>query len=391
MSNNEQLLITNSNIVTPQGMIEGGWIHLHNGIIVNTGSEEATIPEVSPSATHINGKGSYILPGFIDIHVHGGAGLDFMNAGQEELQSITKFHAEHGTTGMLATSVTASREELTSLLKEAADFIRKPMPFAQLLGVHLEGPFISEKWSGAQNPSFIVQPQLEWLEEWVREFPDLIKIQTLAPEIPGAYAYIERLSHYGIVPACGHTDATFEQIKQAVKAGLKHAVHTFNAMTPLHHREPGTVGAVLTDDRIVSEIIADGEHVHPDVIRLLLRSKGSHNVILVTDAVSAAGMPDGQYQLGGLPVTVMNSVARLTDTGSLAGSTLTTLKSFTYMVKEVGVSIEEASRMASLNPARQIGLGDHYGSLEMNKRADVLILDAQLNLNQVIIGGRIIA
>lgn len=389
MSIVEHILITNSKIVTPQGIIEGGWIHLHNGIIASIGTPEASIPEIS-SAMHINGKGGYVLPGFIDVHVHGGAGLDFMNAGQEELRSITKFHAEHGTTGMLATSVTASRNELTSLLYQAAEFMQKPMPFAQLLGVHLEGPFISKQWSGAQNPNFIVPPQLEWLEEWVESFPDVIKIQTLAPEIPGAYAYIRQLSQYGIVPACGHTDATFVQMQQAVSNGLTHAVHTYNAMRPLHHREPGTVGAVLNDDRIVAEIIADGEHVHPDAIRLLLRSKGTHNVILVTDAVSAAGMPDGTYDLGGLPVIVNNGVARLRDSGSLAGSTLTTLRGFTYMVNEVGISVEEASRMASLNPARQIGLNHRYGSLEPNKRADILMLDEQLNLNQVIIGGQIV-
>ena len=224
----------------------------------------------------------------------------------------------------------------------------------------------------------------------VRAYPGLIRLQTLAPETEGACAYIERLVRHGIVAACGHTDAAYEQLRAAADHGLTHAVHTFNAMRPLHHREPGTVGAVLTDQRIMAEVIADGEHVHPAAIRLLLAAKGVDRVMLVTDAVAAAGMPDGAYELGGLPVVVERGIARLENGGSLAGSTLTMAQGFRYLAETVGVTLEEASRMASLNPARQLGIADDCGSLEPGKRADVLLFDDRLDLQRVLIGGRVI-
>ena len=230
-------------------------------------------------------------------------------------------------------------------------------------------------------------PQPEWLEDWVARFPGTIKIQTLAPESEGALAYIEQLAGHGIVPSCGHTDATYDQVVAAADHGLRHAVHTFNAMKPLHHREPGTVGAVLSDDRIVAEVIADGHHVHPAAIKLITRAKGSDNVILVTDAMAAAGMPDGDYDIGGLPVHMKCGVARLKEGDSLAGSTLTMIAAVRYLIREVGVPLEEASRMASGNPARQLGIDAVTGSIEAGKRADLVLLDDELEIRQVWIGG----
>lgn len=262
-----------------------------------------------------------------------------------------------------------------------------PMPYTQIVGVHLEGPFVNVKWKGAQNPAYILPPQPEWLEDWVRRFPGVIKIQTLAPESEGSLAYIKQLADNGIVPSCGHTDATYEQIIEAADHGLRHAVHTFNAMTPLHHRNPGTVGAVLTDDRITAEVIADGHHVHPAGIKLVTRAKGTHNVILVTDAMAAAGMPDGDYELGGLPVHMTCGVARLKASNNLAGSTLTMIGAVRYLVREVGVTLEEASRMASANPARQLGIDATTGSLEVGKAADFLQLSDSLELEAVWIRG----
>ncbi|MDG0810827.1 N-acetylglucosamine-6-phosphate deacetylase [Cohnella rhizosphaerae] len=385
-------LIANARIVTPGGVLDGGWIWLRNAEIAAIGGPSDPLPSAAASAERIDGDGGWALPGFVDVHVHGGAGHDFMDADESlaGIEAIARFHAKHGTTGMLATSLTASREELTAMIDRASRYMAGDMPFAQVLGVHLEGPFVSLKWKGAQNPDYIGPPQLDWLDEWAARYPGVLKLQTLAPELPGALDYIERLASHGIVPAAGHTDATYEQIVAAADRGLRHAVHTFNAMTPLHHRNPGTVGAVLTDDRISAEVIADGHHVHHAAIKVLSRSKGNGKVILVTDAMAAAGMPDGEgYELGGLPVVLTCGVARLKDGGNLAGSTLTMIGAFRHMVREVGIDIPAASAMASGNPARQLGLDGVTGSLEARKRADVLLLNEALELRAVWARGRL--
>ncbi|BBI35344.1 N-acetylglucosamine-6-phosphate deacetylase [Cohnella abietis] len=386
---NGEFQIVNASLITPSGVLTNAFIKISKGKIVEIGSSSDSVGNSSTQSPieTIDAKGNWIIPGFIDVHVHGGAGHDFMDANAEGIAAISKFHASNGTTSMLATTLTATREDLTAVVDRVSAFMSAPMPYAQIVGVHLEGPFVNVKWKGAQNPSYIVPPQPEWLEEWVTRFPGIIKIQTLAPESEGALDYIEKLAQNGIVPSCGHTDATYEQIIAAADHGLRHAVHTFNAMTPLHHRQPGTVGAVLTDDRITAEVIADGHHVHPAAIKLITRAKGAHNVILVTDAMSAAGMPDGEYELGGLPVHMTCGVARLKETNSLAGSTLTMISAVQYLVREVGVTLEEASRMASANPARQLGIDATTGSLEVGKAADFLMLDKSLELQSTWIGG----
>lgn len=383
-----QFLVTNAKVVTPAGIVNNGWIRVKDGIIEELGTVQNEKPPRLQNLETFDANEGWILPGFIDVHVHGGLGHDFMDADEVGLNAITKFHALHGTTSILATTLTASREELTGVLERVSKYMSGVMPYSQVLGVHFEGPFINEHWKGAQNPAYIVSPQVEWLEEWVKQYPGILKIQTLAPESEGALHYIEKLAKNGIVPSCGHTDATYDQIVAAADRGLRHAVHTFNAMSALHHRAPGTVGAVLTDDRIVAEVIADGHHVHPACIKLITSAKGAHNVILVTDAMSAAGMPDDDYELGGLPVVMSCGVARLKDTGNLAGSTLSMISAVRYLVQKVGVSLVDASRMASTNPARQLGIDHLTGALEAGKAADFLILNHSLELQHIWIGGR---
>jgi N-acetylglucosamine-6-phosphate deacetylase len=377
--------VVNAKIITPAGVLENGSLRVKDGIIIEISD---TTLESNLVISSLDAKGNWLMPGFIDVHVHGGAGHDFMDANEEGLAAITKFHAAHGTTSMLATTLTASRDDLTAIIDRVSRFMAKPMPFAQIIGVHLEGPFINVKWKGAQNPAYILPPQPEWLEDWVTRFPGIIKLQTLAPESEGALDYIEKLAFHGIVASCGHTDATYEQIVAAADRGLRHAVHTYNAMKPLHHREPGTVGAVLTDNRITAEVIADGHHVHPAGIKLLTSAKGTDNVILVTDAMAAAGMPDGDYEIGGLPVSMSCGVARLKEAGNLAGSTLDMISAVRYLVREIGVSLEEASRMASANPARQLGIESITGTLEVGKAADFLLVNPSLELLGTWGGGR---
>lgn len=381
-------LIHNAEVVTPKGVLSGGWILLsEQGRIERLGDSTVPLP-TDAVESWINAAGGWLLPGFIDIHVHGGFGHDFMDAERDGLDAITRFHASHGTTTMLATTVTASKEAIDLVLQRVAAYRTDEMPYAQLIGVHLEGPFISVKWPGAQNPAFIVPPSPAWLEEWTSRYPGLVRMQTLAPETDGALEYIRALVQHGIVAACGHTDALYAQVEAAVDRGLSHAVHTFNAMRGLHHREPGTVGAVLTDERITAEVIADGHHVHAAGIRLLARAKGDSGLVLITDAIAAAGLGDGDYSLGGLDVVVRSGVARLKQGDSLAGSTLTMDAALRFAVREAGLSVPAASRMASGNPARVLGLSDVTGELAVGKQADVLLLSRELELERVWIRGK---
>lgn len=380
--------IHNVNLVLENEVVKGS-VHVANGRIKSVlveGSED--VLGLPYDAKSIDGKGGWLLPGFIDVHVHGGFGGDFMNADRKSYDRITQFHASQGTTGMLATTMTASKDAIDAVLDAVQSYRDNGMPYASLLGVHLEGPFISEKWPGAQNPAFIRDPQLDWLKEWHERYPGIVKLLTLAPEKNGAKETIKWMAEHGIVAAAGHTDANYEDVTTAADAGLSHAVHTYNAMRGLHHREPGTLGAVLTDDRIYAEIIADGEHVHPAAIALLLAAKPLDRVIIVTDAIEAAGMPDGEYELGGLAVVVHNGTARLREGNALAGSSLTMIRAFRYMLKNTKLTIQEVSQLASGNPARELGIYEWTGSIAAGKQADLVLADADLNVARTWVQGR---
>lgn len=376
-------------VLTPDGVIENGVIAVSEGLIRYAG-EAAWLPE--PYARWTTGEPGHnglLIPGFVDVHVHGGAGFDFMYSTSDSLDTITRFHASQGTTSMLATTMTAAKADIDRVLSEVNAYRAGGMPYAQLAGVHLEGPFISPKWSGAQNPEHIVPANISWLEDWEALYPGMIRQVTLAPEREGALEAILWLRKHGITAALGHTDALFEEVIVAADAGLNQAVHMFNAMTPLHHRKPGTAGAVLYDPRIRAEIIADGIHVHPAALSVLARLKTSHNLLLITDAMSATGLSDGEYAIGDLPVIVSGGIATLKENPeALAGSTLTMIRGFRYLVQEIGLSLLEASRAASLTPAMSLGMQRSIGSLEAGKRADILRLDGELNLSGVWIGGR---
>ncbi|MEX2460434.1 MAG: N-acetylglucosamine-6-phosphate deacetylase [Paenibacillaceae bacterium] len=397
-------LIKNGKVVVQDGsVIEQGALLVYEGKIAWVGSENELKRieqhdagwkfkqdkiKCSDIEQTIDAQGGWVLPGFIDVHVHGGFGADFMDASLEALNTITGFHSKNGTTAMLATTMTASHEEISAVLSVVDEYMQGDMPYAQLLGVHLEGPFISPKFPGAQNPAFITLPQITWLESWVREHPDVIRLLTLAPEQEGALPLISWLKGQGITVACGHTDASYEQIEAAVEHGLQHAVHTFNAMRVLHHREPGTVGAVLSDDRIYAEIIADGHHVHSACIQLLSKAKPKDKLLLVTDAMCATGLNEGIYKLGGLKVIVKDGVARLLEGDSLAGSTLTMIDAFRFCVEKIGLPIPQVSQMASGTPAATLGFADHMGSIAEGKQADLLLVSPELQLQTVWVKGK---
>lgn len=379
-------------VLTPSGLVEQGVLAVSSGVIQYAG-EAAWLPEAYahwPAGCTENS--GLLIPGFVDVHVHGGAGYDFMYSDSDSLEAITRFHASQGTTTMLATTMTAAKADIDRVLAEVNAYRAAEMPYAQLAGVHLEGPFISPKWPGAQNPGHIVPANLEWLETWEQQYPGLIRQVTLAPEREGALEAISWLRKHGITAALGHTDATFEEVTAAADAGLNQAVHMFNAMTPLHHRKPGAAGAVMFDERIRTEVIADGIHVHPAAIGIVARLKKNANLLLITDAMSATGLDDGEYTIGDLPVLVNGGIATLKDNPeALAGSTLTMIRGFRFLIQEVGLSLEEASRAASLTPAVSLGLQRTIGSLEAGKRGDILLLDESLNLSGVWINGRKVA
>jgi N-acetylglucosamine-6-phosphate deacetylase len=378
-------------VLTPYGLIDNGVIAISGATICYAGDIQS-LPDAHTEWIPVAKEpGGLLIPGFVDVHVHGGAGHDFMDSSRETLDHITQFHSSQGTTTMLATTMTAPKDDIENVLREVNAYRSEGagMPYAQLAGVHLEGPFISPNWPGAQNAQHIVLPNVSWLEDWEKQYPGLIRQVTLAPEREGALEVISWLRDKGITAALGHTDATYEQVMSAVEAGLTQAVHTFNAMTPLHHRKPGVAGAVMSDSRIAAEIIADGVHVHPAVISILARLKSSANLILITDAMSAAGLGDGEYTLGDQPVIVSEGIATLkSNEGALAGSTLTMIRGFRYLISEVGLSLQEASQVASLNPAISLGLDQQIGTLESGKQADILLLDSSYNLRCVWVKGR---
>lgn len=386
----ERTVIKGASVVTEEAVLEDGVVSFSGDRIEFAGTREAfaASPVSAEPATVLEAAGGYMVPGFIDLHVHGGHGSDFMDAHADAYDNITLHHARNGTTTILATTVTASRESIGQVLEAAWAYRNGPMPGAKLGGVHLEGPFISPKWPGAQNPAHIAPPNKDWLEAWETQYPGLIRVVTLAPEREGALEVIHWLASKGIVPSAGHTDATYDEVITAADHGLRHAVHTFNAMKGLHHREPGTVGAVMSDSRIMAEVIADGHHVHHACIRMLAHAKGPDGLVLVTDAMSACGLPPGDYKLGGLDVAVDGGVARLKEGGNLAGSTLTMLGAFRHAVTRAGFSIRDASKAASGNPARELGIHGDTGSIASGKKADLLLLDAELALAGVWVEGR---
>ncbi|MEM1759735.1 MAG: N-acetylglucosamine-6-phosphate deacetylase [Thermofilaceae archaeon] len=325
----------------------------------------------------------YVAPGFIDLQVNGGAGGNFNDATLDEVIKIIEFHLSHGTTSLIATFITAPVE----ILRGAIEKIRA-LRHPALCGAHLEGPFISSKLKGAHNPDYVLPVSLTVFEDLVGTQQNFIRIVTFAPELLGADALLSAIVKIGSIPSLGHSDATYDQTLSALRNGARLFTHLGNAMSGLHHREPGAVGAALDSDAYV-ELICDGVHLHPAFVRLVARVKGYDRICLVTDAISAAGLPDGHYSLGGLSVLVRDGVARLPD-GTLAGSTLTLDRAVKNFLEFTGCSLPEAVRCATLNPARLLGIDDRKGSLAVGKDADLVIFDENFTVHYTILGGKIV-
>lgn len=331
-----------------------------------------------------------VLPAFIDTHVHGAGGADAMDGSREALSVIAETLAKEGTASFLATTMTQSPENIVRALSAVKDYMAAaPDTGAKILGVHLEGPFIAEKFKGAQPLEYVAAPDIKVFEKYNEAAGGAIKIVTMAPETEGAEDFIKYLAKNHIIASIGHTAAKYADVERAVAAGAKNVTHTYNAQSPLHHRDIGVVGSALLIDGLQTEIIADTIHVSVPALKLLVKNKPADKVTLITDAMRAKGMPDGESELGGQKVFVKNGEARLAD-GTLAGSVLRMNAAVKNMVLKAGVPFERAVDFASLNPAKELGIADKKGSIAPGKDADFTVLDGEFNVLMTIRAGKII-
>jgi N-acetylglucosamine-6-phosphate deacetylase len=357
----------NGRIVTPAGVVEGS-LTIEDGRIAAIRKGKITDEQ-------------WIIPGFVDIHTHGGGGHTFTTGDAQAARSAAGFHREHGTTTLLASLVSSPLD----LMRDATAAYRPLVEEGVLAGLHFEGPYLAEIRCGAQNPAYLRDPSSEEIAELVKLGEGAVRMMTIAPERDGALAAIGQLTQLGVVAAIGHTDASYEQTLAGVAAGATVGTHLFNGMRPVHHREPGPVVGLLGSGSVSVELIADGVHLHDGVLAFAARTAGPERTLLVTDAMSAAGMADGEYELGGQAVVVADRVARLARDGSIAGSTLTMDAALRRAVS-AGLSLPDAVRAAGTNPARILGLSDELGSLEVGKRADVLTLSPSLDVTSIYVG-----
>ena len=380
-----QTWISGGKILTPHQTLDDSMIIIENGRILAVEPRRQVTP--APEQVElIDASGLWVLPGLIDLHVHGGAGCDMMDATPESLTTLSTFFAQHGVTAFLPTTITYSNAATSRAIQNVSQNMTSA-PGARPLGIHLEGPYLSQSYRGAQPPEFIRNPDPEEYQPWFES--GIIRLVTLAPELPGALELIRAGLKRGVRFSAGHTGASFAQVEQAADAGLRQSTHTFNGMLGMHHREPGALGAFLTDDRITCELIADGVHVHPAMLRLLVRAKGVERTVLVTDAIRAAGIQDGSYDLGGQPITVRDGVAR-TAAGSLAGSTLTLECAVQNMIQMSDMTIHQAVAMATTTPAAALGLEGQKGVIQPGADADIIFIDSDFNVRLSMIAGKVV-
>ena len=369
--------------ITPKGEIDDVGILVRDGVIEFAGPRSAVA--LPAGSEEIDATELTAIPGFVDVHIHGAGGRDVMEAEDSALSTITGRLAKFGTTSFLATTVTASADDTCRAVEGISKFIslqyQTSEARAEILGIHFEGPFISKARRGAQPAEFIQPPSTEVLQRFLQAASGNARIMTMAPEVLGAMPCIDAARSRGLVVSIGHTDATYEQARAAVAHGAHHATHVFNAMRPFSHRDPGVIGAVLTTPEVTAELIADGVHVDEIAMKLLLKAKGAEGVVLISDGISATGMPDGKYMLGGLEVTMTGGVCRTAE-GNLAGSTLTLDRALRNVVK-LGTPLADAVRMLTLNPATLLGIEFKKGALRTGADADIILLNEALEITSV--------
>ena len=368
-------VITAENLWNGLRLLPHPTVVIEDGIVSSMGTQEAG--ESAASDRVLDYPGATLAPAFFDVHMHGAAGHDVMEATPEALLAVGGFLASRGTGSYLATTVTASKDATLRALAGLAKLVAKAPDEARHkawpIGIHLEGPFLSHAKKGVQPAEHLLTPDIATFDRFFDASEGHIKLMTMAPELPGAVELVAHASARGVRVSLGHSDATSAETRAAIAAGAASATHTFNAMRPLDHREPGILGTVLTTDSLYAELICDGIHTAPELVKLWWRAKGPERAILVTDAMSAAGMPDGEYHLGGFAVQVANGKAMAR--GVLAGSVLTLDRALTNFLEFTGAELEQGLRLLSTNPATMTGFQDRAGSLAVGQKANLVAVD----------------
>ncbi|GAQ19196.1 N-acetylglucosamine-6-phosphate deacetylase [Oceanobacillus picturae] len=377
------IYIKNVSILTEETIMEDSALLLESGKISKIGKQSSLPDEIQ----EIDGKGKIVIPGFIDGHIHGANGADVMDASNTALDSIASVLPREGTTSFLATTITQSPENIEKALKTVAAYNNKPGQ-AEVIGVHLEGPFIEKSKAGAQPHAYIMEPSIDQFEKWQKLSGDKIKTITMAPEHDPNGNFIRHVSDQGVIVSAGHTNSSFSDMKRAVEHGVKQVTHLCNAMTGLHHRDVGTVGAAFMLHELRAELIADGIHISKEMLQLVYKTMGSERLLLITDSMRAKCLQQGRYELGGQPVVVTEDRAVLED-GTLAGSILKMRDGAKQMLDLDGVTLQEVIEMASVNPAKQLGVYDRKGSITVGKDADLLLVDRQLHIASAICRGEV--
>lgn len=380
------LVVTNAQVVTPAGVHAPGWLATAGTAISACGSGEPSAG-LRSAREPIDAAGATLLPGFVDVHIHGAVGHDVMDADPDGLRALARFAARHGATAVLATTWTAGRAATLAALRSVAVAMREPTADgARIVGAHLEGPYLNPRRCGAQDPDHIRGYDPEEAAAFVDT--GVVRLVTLAPEIEANRAWIPVAVRAGITVGLGHSDATLADADAAVAAGARHVTHTFNAMRGLHHREPGLAGAALLRSELVAELVADGVHVHPEVMRLLVQAKGPDGVALVTDATRAAGLPEGPGQVGGRSVRVRDGAARLAD-GTLVGSVATMDTGLRHLVAATGRPATELWPATSRTPARAAGIAGRTAALVPGRDADLVLVDDAGEVRLTVVAGAV--
>ena len=377
------ITIRGGRVITPLEVFEQADVLIEGGRILAVGPGLAA----AAAGERIEAEGHIVAPGLVDIHVHGSAGHDTMDATREAIEGMARYFASRGVTAFCPTTMTVPAEEIMASVRAVHECQQRPVEGAQPLGVHLEGPYIDAAKKGAQPPQHVrTAGDLDY-----RGFFSLgnIRLVSLAPEFEENRELITFARARGVAVAVGHSSASYEQVVEAVKLGVSQSTHTFNQMEGIHHRKPGTVGAALMLDEIYAQFIADGVHLHPAIVKMIVHLKGPDRAVLITDAIRGAGMPDGEYELGGQPITVKEGAVRLAD-GALAGSCLTMDQGVRNIAAFTGRPLAECLRMATLTPARAIGVAHRKGSIEPGKDADIVILTPDLEVAATVAMGRVV-
>ncbi|MCW8375638.1 N-acetylglucosamine-6-phosphate deacetylase [Streptomyces justiciae] len=363
-------MLSGATVVLPTGTVQNGRVIIDGDKIIGAAPENAQVIDVT---------GHTLVPGFVDIHNHGGGGASFTSGTADDVLTGIHTHRVHGTTTLVASTVTGDMD----FLAQRAGLLSELAEQGDIAGIHFEGPFISPCRKGAHSEELLRDPDPAEVRKLIDAARGKAKMVTLATELPGGIDSVRLLAEHGVIAAIGHTDATYEQTVEAIDAGATVATHLFNAMPALGHRTPGPIAALLEDERITVELINDGTHLHPAALQLAFHHKGADRVAFITDAMDAAGFGDGRYMLGPLEVEVSEGVARLVEGGSIAGSTLTLDRAFKRAVTVDKLPVEDAVAALSANPARLLGMADRIGSLEPGRYADLVLLDADFELKGV--------